>query len=88
MQPPVEVAPDLDINRLFCIRRQPAREMPGSNPLRPATVAGNGAAAWLQPDQSMRRQWGRCLSLSIGLWQVWESPGATSITIFQEEINM
>ena len=62
--------------------------MPGSNPLRPATVARNGAAAWLQPDQSMRRQWGGWLILAIGLWQVRQSPGAASGTIFQEQIDV
>jgi len=36
----------------------------------------------------MRRQWGRWLSLTIGLWQLWESPGAASGAIFQEQIDM
>ena len=62
--------------------------MPGSNPLRPATVAGNGAAAWLQPDQSMRRERGGWLIHAVGLWQVRKSPGAASGTIFQEQIDV
>ena len=36
----------------------------------------------------MRRQWGRWLCLTIGLWQVRKSPGAASGTILQEQIDV
>jgi hypothetical protein len=78
----------MEHNGAIGIRRQFALDGSGHHPFGPAAIAGDSGTAGLKPHQPVGGEGHGWLALSIGVWNIGQSPGSAVITLLQKQVEV